>query len=240
MKILVLWSYSTWKTTIINEMKKHYPNLNFSIVPDTAREILEEKNINVNTMTKEDVINFQIEIFERIKLHKEKLGWTQNYIIDWWEILLLIYFFDIHPNLKKYSNFIKDVYEEFYKTNYDLVLYTPIEFRIEDDWIRHKDYIKRMNIDKRIRNYLDSTEMSHLYLTWTISNRIEIIWKYIDDHQQEIKKDNLSEYFSNMYWFDVITELKNINKDNITFYKQQENAGVFEKLNNVLWWIEDL
>jgi len=240
MKILVLWSYSTGKTTIINEIQKVYKDMDFFIVPDTAREIIEEKQLNVNGMTKDEVIRFQMEIFERVKLYKEKLKDNSNYIIDWGEILLLIYFFDVNPHLKKYAPFIKEVYDEFYKTNYDLILYTPIEFWITDDWIRHKDYVKRINIDKQIQSYLDATEMPHLYLTGSIKNRMKLIDKFINENLKINNKENYIVDFSKYYWTcEIETELKELDKDKVELYKKDEFHPIFKKLSFVLGYKEN-
>lgn len=54
---------------------------------------------------------------------------------------------------------------------YDFVLYFPIEFPLEDDWLRYTGDEFQAEIDKRILSYLDKFGIKYYTVTWTVEER---------------------------------------------------------------------
>lgn len=111
---------------------------------EIARKILEEKQIRPEQFSSEQLNIFQWEVIDRqIKEEKENDSFMQDTTL----LDVLAYAKDA----KDYDLYLKKVTNHLNKQIYDIIFYTPIEFDIEDDWLRHIDKEFQKTIDERIR-----------------------------------------------------------------------------------------
>jgi len=176
MKNCIVWSFSTWKTTITDKIEEK--NINkFTFYSDIERKIWEKYWNIVNLTEKEreifqlDLIDYQIELEQNI--NKKEINFFNNSLIT--TLAYCFFTFD----LKTYKKIEKSV-ENFLEENpYDQIFYLPIEFEIEDDWIRHIDSEFQKNIDLKIKEILQKFNLWYTLINWSIKNRTDLILKEI-------------------------------------------------------------
>jgi len=168
MKIWISGAFSVGKSTLIQEIKKY---TDIEVFDETAREILEEIGKRPEDMTKEELNKLQELIVER-QTNKEQI---HSFITDTTLIEVLAY----SKDLEVYNKIEKQIKEHYKKQIYDVLFYIPIEFEIEDDWLRHTNKEFQSIIDKRIRDnilkYRPAKEI--IKITGTIEERIKEIKK---------------------------------------------------------------
>jgi thymidylate kinase len=74
---------------------------------------------------------------------------------------------------------IKKLFDE-NKNNYDIIFYVPIEFEMEQDWIRFENETYRKQIDKKILKLLNKNNIKYIILQWSIQERVKQALKSID------------------------------------------------------------
>jgi len=194
MNILILWSYSTWKTTLINEFKNKFPQYKIKELPDIARLILERDGLNINKFTPIKMIEFQKQVYKefdsiRIQIASSKQE-DEILIFDWADLLSLVYYTDsqnyslnnVLSSIDKDShleNLINNSID--WKEKFDLILYLPIEFELCVDWTRQSSDTKRKDIDNRLTFLMRELWYSFTKLSWTVSERIRILEELVEE-----------------------------------------------------------
>lgn len=72
-----------------------------------------------------------------------------------------------------------------YKDLYDVVLYIPIEFELEKDWVRYEDLEFQKTIDERLKNIFRQLNISFITITWTFEERVKKLEEIIKAYKQE-------------------------------------------------------
>lgn len=170
-KIAICWSFSVGKSTLTKELSRI---LDIKQNKEVARELLE----NWFSLPTTDYELFE---FQKNILHNQKkIEQQDKFITDATLIEALAY----SKNIKdiNYYNIIEREIREYYKEKvYDIIFYIPIEFDIEDDWIRHTDKELQKIIDKRIKENLKKYNSAEqiIELNWTVEERIKKALRYI-------------------------------------------------------------
>ena len=164
MKVWLVWSFSTWKSTIAKSLKEKWYNTS----EDIEREAIAKFGWIKNQL------QFQNYIFERQKQEEEKTSWFfDNTIIT---VLAYSYF-----NLDKesYDYLYNKARYYLYKKPYDWLIYLPIEFEIENDWIRNIDKEFQKCIDIKIKYLLKHFDLPYETVKWWVQERVlQITNKY--------------------------------------------------------------
>lgn len=166
MRIWFSWAFSTGKSTLWANAFKEWHIKN----KEVARTILEEKQIRPDDFTVEQLDHFQSEVLEtQLAIEKESSSFLQD--------TTLLDFLAYAKDAPSYDLFLKKVMKHFNKRAYDIIFYTPIEFDIEDDWVRHLDVNFQKTIADRIEYLLHMTACKNstvIYnIKWTLEERIE-------------------------------------------------------------------
>ena len=197
MKIVVLGSYSTGKTTltrgVINYLRKEYEKKVFKkdhektlvhdkltgdfrwrILPDAPR-IGEFKGFSLNEGTSLEtqwwIISKQLEM----EMLTPKPWVADKCLIDVLAFTHII-FKDDPDFLREAEKVIKN------NVNYDLILYLPTgEFPIEDDGIRSLDTNFQKSIDDIILKILEEQNINHYKITGNKEERLEKAKNIIDE-----------------------------------------------------------
>jgi len=171
MKIAVIGSHGTGKTTICKQLSKLF-KLNYipDVVPDAYKLNF---TINENTPPESQfwILTKQIELERNTPTPwiMEKSLWD-NYIYASFSI-----------NDKHALKVIQKIIDA--NANYDLVFYCPIEFPLVDDSLRSLDKKFQKNIDKKFRKFLKTKKIKYHQLTGDKSQRLnqakKILKKYL-------------------------------------------------------------
>lgn len=165
-KIGICGSFSTGKSTIAKEISKKY-DLDF--VESLERKLIKEKEIDIKSLNLEELKDFQKSLVENILKEENSKRWfvTDTTLID-----SLAYTREIDDIFFRNEIFKMIINEWFY---YDIMFYTPLEFEIENDGVRHLDQEFREVIDKNIQYYLKLFNVKYYVLTWSVSERLDRI-----------------------------------------------------------------
>jgi thymidylate kinase len=68
-----------------------------------------------------------------------------------------------------------------YKKSYDLIVYFPIMFQLEDDGLRNKDEKYRYEIDKLIKKYMNRNKNLYILKSEGLENRVNELTKVINE-----------------------------------------------------------
>lgn len=122
-------------------------------------------------MTPEQLNNFQANIISKQIQFEEE---NDSFMQDWTLLDILAY----SQDTKDYDKYLKQVTNHFNKNIYDVIFYTPVEFEIENDWLRHIDKDFQKEIDQRIKYNLHITAIKYPDLeihtiTWSIEERVK-------------------------------------------------------------------
>lgn len=173
MKIWFCGTFAVGKTTLLEKSKIFFQDYHYII--STERELAKELDFDFNQSSIKEKISFQTELIKK-QIQKEKdakIFVTDTSLID---ILAYSYFIkDSTPEIFEES-FIQVIDSYFnHSWKYDLLFYIPIEFEIENDWVRHIDNDFRYYIDTLIKKHLDLFGKKIITLSWDIDNRIQIL-----------------------------------------------------------------
>ncbi|OGI93974.1 hypothetical protein A3A03_02995 [Candidatus Nomurabacteria bacterium RIFCSPLOWO2_01_FULL_40_18] len=163
MKIVITGAQGVGKTTLAEQINKHYPD--FKILPEAARLAVEAGYKLDHTATTETELWL---IAKQIELESEESKW----VADRCGIDLLAY---IHHLFSEESSLIelatKTLVPRFRK--YDLVLYLPSgEFPIEDDGVRTTDIKFQQAIDQQIKDVLETHKIPFIRIVGSPEERL--------------------------------------------------------------------
>lgn len=171
MKIAIIGTHSTGKTTLLKALK---PHLNLSIITEIARQF--PRDITDNPMAE---MTRQIDIFRK-QFYTEKL--YENFISDRATVDNAAYMINalkIYGNLISpimYINVIKNINKAInHAKEYDYLFYIPIEFDTVDDGFRNTDNDERVLIDMIIKEIMPESVM----ITGTVEERVKKVLEVI-------------------------------------------------------------
>lgn len=163
MKIVITGAQGVGKTTLAEQINKHYPD--FKILPEAARLAKEAGYDLDETATRETELWL---IAKQMELESGEGKW----VADRCGIDLLAY---IHHLFSEESSLIefatKTLVPRFSK--YDFVLYLPSgQFAIEDDGLRSTDIKFQRAIDERIKQILEAHKIPFIEIIGSPSERL--------------------------------------------------------------------
>jgi hypothetical protein len=159
MRIGITGSHWVWKSSLLN-------SIDWNKIQEIARKLIKEK-WNPKYMTKYELEEFQETLL--IKQIRAEL-WKDSFIIDRTVFDILAY----SQWLYNYKELKKRVIKYLGNFPYHKVIYIPIEFELEDDWIRFEDKEYQKEIDKRILNLLKEFNIPYKTISWTLQERINL------------------------------------------------------------------
>lgn len=145
--ICLSWTYSVWKSTIINLLWKLW----YNTYPEVARTLLWNYSIPQWKMTEEQKSIFQHDVInQQLDLERRLRNSNNGFVVDTWLLESLPY----SESLSDYNDIKKTILEHY--VPYDYLFVFPLLNTIEDDWTRltdsdYQEYIHR----KLLKNYHD-------------------------------------------------------------------------------------
>ncbi len=176
MKIGIVWAFSTWKTTLAYQLKEKYERVYWDKIHldiNTERELAELLSFDFNKHTEEQKLDYQ-----RWLVHTTlAVAWKYDDLITDTPINLIPAYCDdenIKKIVRKYSPYL-----------YDIIFYLPIEFEIENDWVRHTNEELRRGVNKRVLEelhnaYSQNNKLTIRTLHWSIADRLQQAIYFID------------------------------------------------------------
>jgi len=171
-RIVITGSHSTWKSTILTELKKVLKNYEF--IDEVARSEIKKTWKNPQDMTDTEYEYFQRKVLaEQIRQESLKTIKWDSFISDRSVLDVLAY----SENLEEetYDILYKRVKEYLEHIPYSTVYYIPIEFKLEDDWLRFIWDEFQQVIDDRILRLLKEFKINYITLTGTVKERVDTI-----------------------------------------------------------------
>ena len=180
MKIGITGSHWTWKSTILKAMD--FPHK----ITEVSRSLIEELWFNplVWESTYEDKLNFELKILRK-QIEKEK---ENTHFLSDRTVFDVVAYASTLLNEKDMDIIYSLAFDHFYRNPYDLIVYTPIEFTMENDGVRPVDEEYRESIARRIHSLihkLNETSLTEIiYVRGTVEERLEQIKKAVERVQK--------------------------------------------------------
>jgi len=170
MKIAITGAQGVGKTTLAEQINKHYPD--FKILPEAAR-LAKEAGYDLDQAATTETELWLIT--KQVELENTDSKW----VADRSCIDLLAY---IHHLFSEESTLIefatKTLMPRF--SHYDLVLYLPGgQFAIEDDGVRTTDVKFQQDVDQLIRDILEKYKIPFIKIVGSPEERLEKVKKFI-------------------------------------------------------------
>lgn len=165
MKIAISGSHWVGKTTLLENLELE----NHTKITEIARDLIDILG-NPKNMEPIDKSNFQHNVFMQQLLQEKK---AVDFISDRsvYDIIAYSEWLYCYDFLEKMVNL---------KKRYDAVFYIPIEFYLENDWVRFEWKEFQKEIDKRIVDLLETFNPDYYTLTWTVEERTENFYNIIN------------------------------------------------------------
>lgn len=171
-RIAIIWSHWTWKSTLLSELKKRLNK--FEFIDEVARSEIKRVWKNPQDMTTDEYEFFQRKILaEQIKSESKKTINNINFISDRSVLDVLAYSEQISEEV--YDILYKRVKEYLEHLPYTDVYYIPIQFELEQDWVRYIWDEFQEIIDDRIKRLLSEFKINYIELTGTVKERADTI-----------------------------------------------------------------
>jgi len=166
-KIAISGSHSTWKTTLLDSLDNSW----YTRINEVARNIIESTWILPQNMNKKEIWEFQKLLFQK-QIEAEK--GIEKFISDRSVIDILAY--TKLGASEEVFNILKLETEKYLETEpYDLIGYTPIEFPMQNDWIRFEWEKFRKEVDKTIVEFMEEFWVNYKILSWIPEERIKTL-----------------------------------------------------------------
>lgn len=179
MKIVLLWAYSVWKTTISKHIQETFW---LPLLPDIARLYAERNNIKYDEVKDPyEILKNQIWI---AKLYKEiKESYKEGYVEDGSWILGIVYtnlFCSSIKDTKEFKEGISLIKEFNILPEDEIKILLPISFPIKEDGLRHTDSIFQKKVENELLAYLNHNSIPFYFVNeLEKENRKIIISDYI-------------------------------------------------------------
>lgn len=169
-RIVLTGAQGTGKTTLMNALAADGTRT-LSIARETANELGWPP-------ADDQVETYQKDLFAKAL---KALSSKKDYISDRGLTCIAAYTFDAALSEKIAKETADNQYikmQEFHQNNPDvLIVYTPIEFAIEDDGLRSVDVEYQDRIDFLIKNILDTSGVKYITVTGTVEERVAQVEK---------------------------------------------------------------
>lgn len=168
-KVIITWSFWTWKTTIIKLLEE----LGYPIIHENSRKVLNEL-----WKSNQDFTTLELEEFQKklVKLQIEEEQKKKHFITDTSLLENLAYWVWLNC-----YNELQRLVEEHLK-DYHYIFYFPLLSDLEDDWTRYNDREYQKEIDNIIKRLYEKYWYNIIEVPVTgnsISEEIENKLKFI-------------------------------------------------------------
>lgn len=174
MKIILVGSHSTGKTTLLNLLKELPQFKDYKIVTEVLRNLNKEGlPINKESNNETQLLAFN-EYLKQFLLNDNLVsdrGFYDVYAYTWGAAKRD----KVDSYILNYQNWVMNRY----KGIFDKIFYIPIEFPMEKDGIRDEDIEYQKEIDKNILYCLKMINTNYITITGTVEQRMEQILKNI-------------------------------------------------------------
>lgn len=182
-RIGITGSHGTGKTVLAKQLSKIF---NLPYIEEQARiscKALGIKDLDEARKDNNIFSNFQQDIIRR-QINEEYKHQYTGFISDRTTADNYAYYYINTED----APIVRDAYEELalynYNVGYDLVIYVPIMFSLEDDGLRNKGEKYRELVDKTIREYLYRNSCVYIVTTEGIENRINELVEVINNQKK--------------------------------------------------------
>ena len=155
MRIAIDWSFSTGKTTLANM-------LGWNKIISPEREVAERIWFNFNNHKLPEKEKYQRLLLWEVLIKEAEL---RHFTTDTSLQLVWAYAWYTRKTIENILN----------STNYDRVFYCPIEFPIQQDWVRNSQVDYQYYIDRQIKEAYTKFWIKYITLRWDIKARLETI-----------------------------------------------------------------
>jgi nicotinamide riboside kinase len=186
MKICITGTHSTGKTTLINSYVEKFPTKKYHIINEKAREVIAKGYLLGKDATIDSYlfyINEQLSAEIESEESTYEILFSDRSIIDG----------AAHPKVNnqfketQFPTFFIELFENilhFQKSFFDIYIYIPIEFPMQQDIVRPNDEHYRQEIDKEIKRLLDKHVVNYYTITGTIAERTNSLNEILRLHRQ--------------------------------------------------------
>lgn len=183
MKLIFTGSQGTGKTTILNYFKDH----GYNCITEVVRNLNKTEGVSINEdgdlEGQKKIFNTYLDLFDKNEDFVSDRGLTD--VISYSLYLAnFVYFYEDRGKewqdlcLEQVTNLIK-----FEKENDVLYCYFPVEFDLIKDGVRSEDEDFRKQVDRYIKETLDTLELNYITVTGTVEERIKIIEEFIKNNE---------------------------------------------------------
>ena len=170
MRIAVTGTYSVGKTTFINDLHVALQNKKerITIINEVARSLI-KRGFKITPLTEFGIINYMKEYLEWERETEGDIVISDRSLLD----LLSYITIDNSPLVRKvYLDLIKEVWL-MEKERFDVYLYLPIEFALDQDGARSPDEKYRKAVDRQIMNFIKMYNLNHVTIRGSRSKRVD-------------------------------------------------------------------
>lgn len=174
MKIAIIGTHSTGKTTLLNELKKY---IELPIITEIARKFSRDitDDPTMEMMRQSNI--FCAQLMQEIKYNNGFLS-DRSTIDNAAYMILALQKYGHQIPLKQYIYITKCIKKaiEHGQDQYDYLFYIPVEFDAIDDGFRNMDEVERENINFIIKM---SKPFKTIEITGTVEERVNKVLEYI-------------------------------------------------------------
>ena len=187
MKIALSGAHSVGKSTLVNELCKHFPFSKLEHLPEITRT-LHEKGFSINEAGTDITQHFIM------STHMDNLFYKQDFIVD--RCLLDGYVYTkVLGNRIRVSRSVVDyaayLYRE-YIINYDYIFYIPADIPVEDDGVRSTDKLFRDQVIHEFeveKNRLLVEKRANIFtLTGSVEERVDLALKILQENGYDYER----------------------------------------------------
>jgi predicted ATPase len=196
MRIAFMGAHGVGKTTLINELKKYF---NFPVIPEIARQVIQEMKKHPLQMTMKERLIFEQEILKRqIELEDKYRSFISDRtvldIIAYCNLLgLHIHFPDEYREMKKIA--------VMQAKNYDVIFFIPVhkDLLLVNDGVRYECESCRYLVDALLKEMAEIFISEHLvrkiyYVdVLELDERVKFVLSVLKTRRAEIPKRKLNE-----------------------------------------------
>lgn len=188
MNVSIIWTFSTWKTTLAKKLskKKFFKENWYELITDVERRVFEKLEWLTVWEKQSAIIRDQI-YHERRVIENWKKFLSDNSIITalaYTRVLWIEWQFrsNCENETKRRLKFLN--FKAFKR--YHLYIYLPVEFEIEKDWVRHEDKELQIKVDNEIKKIFKEFWIDFFEVNWTIEQRAKAIQLLVKESKRLI------------------------------------------------------
>lgn len=187
-KYIITWAHWVGKTSLLNNLQ--VPN-DMDKLYEIARATILSRWLNPHNMTTKEYEDFELFLMGEQTYQENN---TSSFISDRWVFDILAY----SKKLSCYDRLKEMATLHLNEIKYTKVFYIPIEFPIEDDWVRSTLKEFQEEIDYNIVELLKEFNITPILLTWSLEERLATITTNMTEVTNLEKTTPLSSYFDDI------------------------------------------